>query len=144
MVELEMWRNVGQGYVAIPSWDEQGIMAVSLLGPDSVAPVRSVDRDRMKVLGWDGPFVDGLLARVDGEGGGAISDAEVEALLRTRNTKTLIEKLDELSEVNARRVVEVSEADGDLSAAKLEAVRNHVREKYSRAKVMPSYEELNA
>ena len=144
MVELEMWRNVGKGYVAIPSWDAQGIMSVSLLGPDSVAPVRSVDRDRMKVLGWDGPFVDGLLARVDGEGGGAISDAEVEALLRTRNTKTLIEKLDELSEVNARRVVEVAEADGDLSAAKLEAVRDHVKEKYSRAKVMPSYEELNA
>lgn len=144
MVELEMWRNVGKGYVAIPSWDEQGIMSVSLLGPDSVAPVRSVDRDRMKVLGWDGPFVDGLLARVDGEGGGAISDAEVEALLRTRNTKTLIEKLDELSEVNARRVVEVAEADGELSAAKLEAVRDHVKEKYSRAKVMPSYEELNA
>ena len=144
MVELEMWRNVGQGVVAVPSWDDQGIMSVSLLGPDSVAPVRSVDRDRMKVLGWDGPFVDGLLARVDGEGCGAISDAEVEALLRTRNTKTLIEKLDELSEVNARRVVEVAEADGDLSASKLEAVRNHVREKYSRAKVMPSYEELNA
>lgn len=144
MVELEMWRNVGKGYVAIPSWDEQGIMSVSLLGPDSVAPVRSVDRDRMKVLGWDGPFVDGLLARVDGEGGGAISDAEAEALLRTRNTKTMIEKLDELSEVNARRVVEVAEADGDLSAAKLEAVRDHVKEKYSRAKVMPSYEELNA
>lgn len=144
MVELEMWRNVGKGHVAIPSWDEQGIMSVSLLGPDSVAPVRSVDRDRMKVLGWDGPFVDGLLARVDGEGGGAISDAEVEALLRTRNTKTMIEKLDELSEVNARRVVEVAEADGDLSAAKLEAVRDHVKEKYSRAKVMPSYEELNA
>ena len=144
MVELEMWRNVGKGHVAIPSWDEQGIMSVSLLGPDSVAPVRSVDRDRMKVLGWDGAFVDGLLARVDGEGGGAISDAEVEALLRTRNTKTLIEKLDELSEVNARRVVEVAEADGDLSAAKLEAVRDHVKEKYSRAKVMPSYEELNA
>lgn len=144
MVELEMWRNVGKGHVAIPSWDEQGIMSVSLLGPNSVAPVRSVDRDRMKVLGWDGPFVDGLLARVDGEGGGAISDAEVEALLRTRNTKTLIEKLDELSEVNARRVVEVAEADGDLSAAKLEAVRDHVKEKYSRAKVMPSYEELNA
>lgn len=144
MVELEMWRNVGKGHVAIPSWDEQGIMSVSLLGPDSVAPVRSVDRDRMKVLGWDGPFVDGLLARVDGEGGGAISDAEVEALLRTRNTKTLIEKLDEMSEVNARRVVEVAEADGDLSAAKLEAVRDHVKEKYSRAKVMPSYEELNA
>ena len=144
MVELEMWRNVGKGQVAIPSWDEQGIMSVSLLGPDSVAPVRSVDRDRMKVLGWDGPFVDGLLARVDGEGGGAISDAEVEALLRTRNTKTMIEKLDELSEVNARRVVEVAEADGDLSAAKLEAVRDHVKEKYSRAKVMPSYEELNA
>ena len=144
MVELEMWRNVGKGHVAIPSWDEQGIMSVSLLGPDSVAPVRSVDRDRMKVLGWDGPFVDGLLARVDGEGGGAISDAEVEALLRTRNTKTLIEKLDELSEVNVRRVVEIAEADDDLSAAKLEAVRNHVKEKYSRAKVMPSYEELNA
>ena len=144
MVELEMWRNVGKGHVAIPSWDEQGIMSVSLLGPDSVAPVRSVDRDRMKVLGWDGPFVDGLLARVDGEGGGAISDAEVDALLRTRNTKTMIEKLDELSEVNARRVVEVAEADGDLSAAKLEAVRDHVKEKYSRAKVMPSYEELNA
>lgn len=144
MVELEMWRNVGKGQVAIPSWDEHGIMSVSLLGPDSVAPVRSVDRDRMKVLGWDGPFVDGLLARVDGEGGGAISDAEVEALLRTRNTKTMIEKLDELSEVNARRVVEVAEADGDLSAAKLEAVRDHVKEKYSRAKVMPSYEELNA
>ena len=144
MVELEMWRNVGKGHVAIPSWDEQGIMSVSLLGPDSVAPVRSVDRDRMKVLGWDSPFVDGLLARVDGEGGGAISDAEVEALLRTRNTKTMIEKLDELSEVNARRVVEVAEADGDLSAAKLEAVRDHVKEKYSRAKVMPSYEELNA
>lgn len=144
MVELEMWRNVGKGQVAIPSWDEQGIMSVSLLGPDSVAPVRSVDRDRMKVLGWDGPFVDGLLARVDGDGGGAISDAEVETLLRTRNTKTLIEKLDELSEVNARRVVEVAEADGDLSAAKLEAVRDHVKEKYSRAKVMPSYEELNA
>ena len=144
MVELEMWRNVGKGYVAIPSWDEQGIMSVSLLGPDSVAPVRSVDLDRMKVLGWNGPFVDGLLARVDGEGGGAISDAEVEALLRTRNTKTLIEKLDELSEVNVRRVVEIAEADDDLSAAKIEAVRNHVKEKYSRAKVMPSYEELNA
>lgn len=144
MVELEMWRNVGKGYVAIPSWDEQGIMSVSLLGPDSVAPVRSVDLDRMKVLGWNGPFVDGLLARVDGEGGGAISDTEVEALLRTRNTKTLIEKLDELSEVNVRRVVEIAEADDDLSAAKIEAVRNHVKEKYSRAKVMPSYEELNA
>lgn len=143
-MSVEMWQSQTQGEVALPSWDDQGRMRVVMVRAGAKVTVRTADREQAQSMSERNPFDNGMLIRVDaGEGprGGGAKVEELPNILKLRGQK-FADAIEELSEFDARRLLEAAEADEDIPASRLKTLKDLVTRKFVRQGPVPSYSDI--